>query len=70
MASLTKLASLTGNEEFQVSATQKVTAQQIADERAKQILLMQRAVEIEKHHAARIACQRSLLYSSLSKPTD
>lgn len=31
MASLTKLASLTGNEEFQVSATQKVTAQQIAD---------------------------------------
>lgn len=30
MASLTKLTSLTGNEEFQVSATQKVTAQQIA----------------------------------------
>ena len=31
MASLTKLASLTGNEEFQVSATQKVTATQIAN---------------------------------------
>lgn len=31
MASLTKLTSLTGNEEFQVSATQKVTAQQIAE---------------------------------------
>lgn len=31
MASLTKLASLTGNEEFQVSATEKVTSQQIAD---------------------------------------
>ena len=31
MASLTKLTSLTGNEEFQVSATQKVTATQIAN---------------------------------------
>lgn len=31
MASLTKLASLTGNEEFQVSPTQKVTATQIAN---------------------------------------
>ena len=31
MSALTKRASLTGNEEFQVSATEKVTAQQIAD---------------------------------------
>lgn len=31
MSNLTKRASLTGNEEFQVSATEKVTAQQIAD---------------------------------------
>jgi hypothetical protein len=31
IATLTKLSSLTGNEEFQVSATQKVTAQQIAE---------------------------------------
>lgn len=38
MASLTKLASLTGNEEFQVSATQKVTAQQIAELSLSQML--------------------------------
>lgn len=31
IATLTKLSSLTGNEEFQVSATEKVTSQQIAD---------------------------------------
>lgn len=31
MSALTKRATLTGNEEFQVSATEKVTAQQIAD---------------------------------------
>ena len=38
MASLTKLTSLTGNEEFQVSATQKVTAQQIAELSLSQML--------------------------------
>lgn len=31
MSNLTKRSTLTGNEEFQVSATEKVTAQQIAD---------------------------------------
>lgn len=38
MASLTKLTSITGNEEFQVSATQKVTAQQIAELSLSQML--------------------------------